>query len=177
MRETFHASEDFYNRGPWYDAVKATHSVPKTGPNRRLPSERSRLWQVAGPAEAEEQAFLEEEDLEIVADVALLKGCYFCQIPEGKSKGQWHPMLYVQWMKYCPLPPITVPEGEHAALARGAENLLHMGVECFKRDEHELPYMLHIDHVASMVYYQPGYQSLRAGKPDFYWVDTLWDIM
>ena len=109
--------------------MKAMHTVPRTGPNRRLPTERSRLWLVDGPDAAEEQEFLEEENLEIVADVAKLLGCYFCQIPEGRCKGKWIPMLYVQWMKYCPLPPIRVPEGEHAALERGAENLLNMGVE------------------------------------------------
>ena len=43
------------------------------------------------------------------------------------------------------------------------------------QDEHEVPCMLDIDHVQSMVYYQHGYKSMRAGEPDFYWVDTLWD--
>ena len=169
-----HASEDFYDRGPWYDAVKALHTVPRTGPNRRLQHERSR---VAQAALADQNDNEDEVNLEIVADVALLLGCYFCQIPEGKCKGQWHPMLYVQWMKYCLLPPIQVPEGEHAALARGADNLLNMGVECFMLDEHEHPYMLDIGHVTSMVYYQHGYNSPKAGKPDFYWVDTLWDCL
>ena len=174
MQETFHASQDYYERGPWFDAVKALHTVPRFGPSRRLPHERSRLGQDVAPDGEPGDG----DDLEIVADVAMLMGCYFCQIPEGKCQGQWYPMLYVQWMKYCnPIPDMRVPEGEGAALARGAGNLLHLGVECFQVDEHEVPYMLSIDHVMSMVYYQPGYLSMRAGEPDFYWVDTLWDCL
>jgi len=176
VTETFHGSSDFYERGAWIDALKAMHTVPKTGQNRRLDHERSR---VAG-GEANLLGEVEENgvEMEVVKDVALIRGCYFCQIPAGPCEGQWHPMLFVQWMKYCdPIPAIHVPEGEHAALARGAGNLLNLGVECFKADEHEIPYMLNISHVDSMVYYQPGYCTLRAGNPDFFWVDTLWDKM
>jgi len=117
--------------------------------------------------------------VEEVEDVAKVRGCFFFQIPQGRCKDQWHPMLAVEWMKYCdPIPHIQVPEGEGAALARGAKNLQSLGVECFIHDEHEVEYMLHIDHVSSIVYHQYGYFSLRAGEPpDFYWVDTLWDTL
>ena len=153
--------------------MKARHTVPSTGPNRRLPGERSRLQE-----EGAERCLVQIDGREVeeVADVALLHGCYFFQMPQGAHQGEWVPIFYVQWMKYCnPIPHIRVPEGENAALARGADNLLNLDVECFIEDEHEVPCMLHIDQVQSLVYYQNGYHSLRAGDPDFYWVDTLWE--
>ena len=165
-----HASPDFYLRGPWFDAVNAVHTVPRAGPSRRRDHERSRV--------REEVDRVGEGEMELVGDVAMVEGCYFCCIPEGQCEGQWHPMLYAQWMRYCdPIPDISVPEGEHAALARGAANLLHLGVECFEGDTFEVPVILRLDQVASLEYYAPGYKSMRAGEPDFYWVDTLWDRM
>ena len=144
---------------------------------RRLPQERSRLQQQAAVGRARARVGA-GGCVEEVEDVAMLFGCFFCQIPEGRCKGQWHPMLLVWWMRYCdPIPHIQVPEGQGAALARGAKNLQNLGVECFEWDDHELGYMLHIDHVSSIVYYQNGYYTIKAGEPDFFWVDTLWDTL
>ena len=166
-----HAYPDFYKRGAWFDAVKAQHTVPSRGPGRRREQERSRVDKSDRPLAPDDPAAVE-----VVDDVAMIQGCYFCCIPSGRCEGQWLPMLHAQWMSYCdPIPGIRVPGGEHAALARGAANLLHLGVECFEVDTHEVPLFLHLDQVSALVYYAPGFKSIRAGVPDFYWVDTLWD--
>ena len=48
-------------------------------------------------------------------------------------------------------------------------------MECVQEDPHEHPYMLVPDEVEEMVYLQNGYTTARAGDPDFYFIDTVWD--
>jgi len=62
-----------------------------------------------------------------------------------------------------------------ASLKRCAKMLEEWGVEGIIQDEHELPYCLPPDEVASLCYLQNGYYSPRAGKPDFFFIDTMWE--
>ena len=172
MREILHASRDYSNKGPWYDAVRALHMVPARGAGRRFSKERSRVRteprrRTGGMEEAE--------------DVALIKRLLFCQIPEGAGPhgGEWHPMILCTWMEYFDAwAEMEVPEGEEACLQRIKGMLQQKGVETVRRDPHEWPYMLHIDQVCSIVYYQEGHLGDEdKDKPDFLWLDTLWECM
>ena len=167
-QEVLHASDNYYQRGPWYDSVRAWHRVPTTGPARRLPEERSRCGEVSEPAEAPGFAY--------VQDVARILGLYFCVVPDGTHKGDVVPFLYVLWMQFhdC-FPSIQVPSGEGASVLRCRDVLEEWGMECVRDDPHELPYMLVPDEVECMVYLQNGYHTPRAGSPDFYIIDTVWD--
>ena len=68
-----------------------------------------------------------------------------------------------------------MPEGEAASLDRCARMLEEEGVEGIQRDPHERPYCLQPDHVAGLCYVQNGYFTPRAGKPDFFFIDTMWE--
>ena len=76
VQETLHASEDYYGRGAWFDAVWAVHAVEATGQTRRRPTERSAAERRAIAAGA--PRFCAEAE-----DVARILGLYFCTIPEG----------------------------------------------------------------------------------------------
>ena len=175
VRETLHCTPMYYDKGPWYDFVKAKHRVPAKGPARRLPKERSRVQK-----EGRQQ---DEEGWEETEDVALIQRLLFCQIPATAAAhaGEWHPMIMCRWMRYCDAwNHMVYDEGEGASMQRIQHMLEEMGVETVEKDPHEWPIMLHIDQVCSIVYYQHGSYDLKPrvhGKPDFFWVDTLWDTM
>ena len=70
---------------------------------------------------------------------------------------------------------MQVPPGERAALDRCTRMLEEWGVEGIQVDEHEHPYCLSVDTVSGLCYTQNGYYTKRAGKPDFYFIDTMWE--
>ena len=168
-QEVLHASDNYYQRGPWFDSVKAWHRVPTTGGARRRPEERSRCREVSMVRE-------EDPGYEYVLDVARIHGLFFCRLPDGPKKGKVVPFLYVVWMQFhdC-MPDIQVPRGERACVVRCRDVLQEWGIECVQDDPHEHPYMLVPDEVEEMVYLQNGYNTQRAGDPDFYFIDTVWD--
>jgi len=160
------ASADYYKE-PWFDAVSAKHRAVERGAGRRLPSERShgeRRGKV-GLAPGE------------VLDPARIRGLYWCQVPEGQPReGEVVPFLHVKWLRHFdPWPGIAVPEGDRAAMLRCKAILEEWGVEGVEEDPHELDYMVQPSEVASIQYLQNGYYRKRAGDPDFWWTDTMWD--
>ena len=89
-------------------------------------------------------------------------------------------MIHVAWQRYFdPLNPcgMDVAHGELAGMQRCQRLLEDMGVEAVTADRHERPYCLAIDDIASKCYLQNGYFTARAGDPDFFWIDTMWDKM
>ena len=92
---------------------------------------------------------------------------------------EWHPIL-CRWMAYYDAwQEMVIEKGEAASMQRIKGMLQQMGVETVQPDEYELPYMLHIDNVCGIVYWQKGTHDLVGpdGLADFFWVDTLWDKM
>jgi len=51
------------------------------------------------------------------------------------------------------------------------------GVEGVQVDPNEYTYCLEVDQVAGMCYLQNGYFTARAGPPDFWFIDTMWEKM
>ena len=174
VRELLHASEDYYDGGKWYDTVLARHTVPRRGGARRRPQERSRA-ELNRRAMGRGDPAADEEEVE---DVAMIVGLYFCQIPSGKHVGEWHPMIAVFWHQYFnAFAEMQIEDGDHAGMARCQALLQELGVETVKEDPHETIYFLEISDVSSMVYLQNGYSTPKSGKPDWMWIDTMWDKM
>ena len=123
VRERLHASADYYDRGAWYDAVVACHTVPRSGGQRRLPQERGRAERVGRvrPADGED---------EVVEDVAQITGLFFCQIPHGKHKGEWHPLIMVLWQQYFNAfgrDGMVIDDGDRAGMLRCQALLEELG--------------------------------------------------
>ena len=178
--ETFHASDDYYKKGCWYDAVKARHAVPTHGPTRRLPEERSARERRAMRAAA---AAGERYDGSTAEDVAFIRGLYFCAVPGAHFPHQGEqqfiqPFMHIEWCRYFnAFREMEVPDGEAADLGRCQELLAEWDIEGIRPDPHELPYMLLPDEVAGIAYLQQGFYEPRAGVPDFHFVDMMWDKM
>ena len=84
--------------------------------------------------------------------------------------------MHVEWCRYFDaFPSIEVPHGEAAAHQKCRAELAAWDIEAVRLDETEHEYMLLPDMVASMVYLQHGHFTQKAGKPDFFWVDKMWD--
>ena len=110
-----------------------------------------------------------------VLDVARIKALGFFEIPDGRFQGTLQPFLYVKWCKYFNVQDrLPCGPGEHAATRRCVGILKGMGVEAVCTDPHEYPIMLSPSEVSSAVYLQHGWFTPRAGKPDFYWIDNMW---
>jgi len=173
-QETLHASDNFYNRGPWYDAVRAQHLVAQVGDMRRLPEERSarerRAVAAAGPGYHWDG---------MTDDVALIRGLYWFVIPDGVERaGEVQPCIYVQWQRFFnAFAHMRTGDGQGANMTRCRELLAEWDIEGVKPDPLEYLCMLQPDEVSGMVYLQNGYFTPRAGQPDFYWVDTMWEKM
>ena len=88
MRDTLHATWEYYKGGEWWDCLRARHKPAARGGSRRLPEERSRAH---------------KEDKEEVEDVAEVLKLLFCQMPKdaGEHANQWHPIILVRWLAYC----------------------------------------------------------------------------
>jgi len=166
-KEMLRASADYY-LAPWFDTVSAKHQAVERGAGRRLPSDRShrerRGKEVGlGPGE--------------VLDPAQIQGLYWCQVPEGQPReGEVVPFLHVKWMRHFDCwARFDVPEGDRAAMQRCKAILDDWGVEGVQLDPHEYPYMMQPSEVAGIQYLQHGYYGQRAGEPDFFFTDTMWD--
>ena len=160
------AHPDYYT-GPWFDAVFAEHEVIRSGPTRRLPCEYSYK---------ERQRRQQGDEQDVVEDVARIRGCYFAEVPSGPRQGRIVPFLHVSWMRYCdPWPDMRVPDQERASLMRCKDMLDQWGVEAIQPDPHEVDYMMQASEVARICYLQHGYLTPRAGAPDFWFTDTMWD--
>ena len=114
---------------------------------------------------------------DVVEDVARIRGCYWTVVPDGEDNaGLVVPFLLVDWMRrFDPWQHMTIPEGDRASAARCKRMMEQWGVEGLQNDPHELPYCLRPAEVAHIQYLQNGYFNPRAGKPDFMWIDTMWD--
>ena len=82
-------------------------------------------------------------------------------------RGVVQPLNVQDWLQTSP--------GERAGTTRCVGILKEMGAEAVHTDPHEYPVMLSPSEVSSVVYLQHGWFTPRAGTPDFYWIDTMWD--
>ena len=100
----------------------------------------------------------------------------FVQVPDGNLKDQIIPFLYVEWCSHFNVQEwLQTSPGEGAGTTRCVGILKEMGAEAVRTDPHEYPVMLSPSEVSSVVYLQHGWFTPRAGTPDFYWIDTMWD--
>jgi len=170
VQETLHATPAYYDRGAWFDAIVAAHSVDAAGPMRRMPEERS-------AAERRGIAAGGPRHWDVALDIARIQGIYFCTVPEGPRAGEVIPFLEVEWQRFFnPFARFTgVPSGQNANLQRCKELLDDWDIEGVIKDPLEETYMVEAAQIDRIAYLQNGYYSQRAGEPDFYWVDTMWD--
>ena len=140
------------------------HVADRTGPARRMPAERSRR----------ERAQAADEPVE---DTARILGLYWTVVPDGEPQaGLVVPFLLARWMSHFdPIPLMDIAEGDHASVVRSKDILDKLGVEAVQDDPHEHLICLQPSQVNHIQYLQNGYFTPRAGKPDFMWIDTMWD--